>query len=550
LHCNGSGSTLVSVNITAGDDVNTGEPVLPENIENASITVNQEDKTHLVVDITQPADGAYFSTYQNFTVNATVTNTGEAAATGVDVTIWFSNSLVQLQPAEVAARAIGALGAAETKQVSWALHCNGSGSTLVSVNITAGDDTNTGQPVLPQNIENASITVNQENKTHLVVEIMSPADGACFFTCQDFTLTAIVSNTGEAAATGVDVSISFGNTLVDSVWPDMTIPLGALNGGQTKVVGWVLHCNGSGSTLVSVNITAGNDTNTGEPVPPENIENASITVNQENKAHLVVDIISPADGAYFSICQNFTVNATVSNTGEFAATGVNVTISFNNALIDLASPAAAIPLGTINSSETKVVGWALHCNGPGTTVISVDITAGDDVNTGQPILPQNIENASITVNQENKTHLVVEITQPADGAYFSTYQNFTVNATVTNTGEAAATGVNVTISFSNALVELQPAEVATRTMGTLNGGQTKQASWAVHCNGSGSTLVSVNITAGDDTNTGEPILPQNIENASITVKLLYLPAVQRKCLREQCRRRRGHQRLCHPQYSR
>ena len=94
---------------------------------------------------------------------------------------------------------------------------------------------------------------------------------------------------------------------------------------------------------------------------------------------------------------------------------------------------------------------------------------------------------------------------------------FTVNVTVSNTGEATATGVNVTISFSNSLVELEAAETATHSLGDLVGGESKTTSWALHCNGPGSTVIWVNITAGDDVNTGEPVLWQNIENDTVTV---------------------------------
>ena len=71
--------------------------------------------------------------------------------------------------------------------------------------------------------------------------------------------------------------------------------------------------------------------------------------------------------------------------------------------------------------------------------------------------------------------------------------------------------------FSNSLVELEAAETATHSLGDIAGGESKTTSWAVYCNGSGTTVIWVNITAGDDVNTGELVLWQNIENDTVTV---------------------------------
>jgi hypothetical protein len=158
-----------------------------------------------------------------------------------------------------------------------------------------------------------------------------------------------------------------------------------------------LHCNGSGITSISVKVTAGNDTNTGEPILAQDIENDTITVNQQSEARLVVNITSPVDGTDFNACQNFTVNVTVTNTGDADAADVYVTINVTGP----ATPNGMLTNATawlIPGGENITVIWELHCLDRGDVIINATAN-GTDVNTGEPIPDANIAHDSVTVHQ-------------------------------------------------------------------------------------------------------------------------------------------------------
>lgn len=143
-----------------------------------------------------------------------------------------------------------------------------------------------------------------------------------------------------------------------------------------------------------------------------------------------------------------------------------------------------------------------------TTIPWISLGGTSPVTSGLPSGRYMQWRATLTTLDNGKTPILHDVTVST---------GFTVNATVSNAGEATATGVSVTISFSNSLVELEAAETATHSLGDIPGGESKTTSWALHCNGSGTSVISVNITAGDDVNTGEPVPWQNIENDTVTI---------------------------------
>jgi hypothetical protein len=124
-------------------------------------------------------------------------------------------------------------------------------------------------------------------------------------------------------------------------------------------------------------------------------ESASVTAYLHAIAGLEVTITSPADGATFSPCENFTVNATVRNIGAADATDVTATISIdaNASLVSGDNPQS---LGDIEGGGSATATWTLHCDSGGDSVITVT-AAGTDAASGEPITATP---DSITVHQQ------------------------------------------------------------------------------------------------------------------------------------------------------
>ena len=115
------------------------------------------------------------------------------------------------------------------------------------------------------------------------------------------------------------------------------------------------------------------------------------------KAHLTATITTPADGSTYNTCTDFTVEATVENTGEATAEDVeaDLIISANASVVSGADPQ---PLGDIIGGGSATATWTVHCDSPGASVITVDPT-GIDANTGLEIIEDNTDEDSITVHQ-------------------------------------------------------------------------------------------------------------------------------------------------------
>jgi hypothetical protein len=104
-----------------------------------------------------------------------------------------------------------------------------------------------------------------------------------------------------------------------------TQSLGDIPGGGNATATWTLHCDNPGDSTITVT-AAGTDGNTGEPIPGANITPDSVTVEQQTKAHLVVEITSPLGTETYSTCQNFNLTFTIHNSGEADALNATATI--------------------------------------------------------------------------------------------------------------------------------------------------------------------------------------------------------------------------------
>ena len=372
-------------------------------------------ETTLTVEIVSPGDGdPPISVCQYFWVNAKIYNTGNKAATGVSaslsVTPVTACSIQTTNPVTLTLP----LPAGAWAGVGWTLHCEGAGDATITVDVTADNASAVTDSV------NIKQVPPPEEEAHLVAEILSPVTSTTFSTCQNFDLVFAVGNTGEADALSVTATIDPGDTAeVDSLGAGVpsTVTIGTIPGGGTAgPFTVVMHCVEAGDSTITVT-PAGTDENTGQPIPDgtvppdyeDNIDEDSITVHQEAKAHLVVDITAPPDGKTYSTCQDFTVTATVTNTGEATALGVQATVD-PGATASVTAGANPQGLGDIAGGGSAVATWTLHCDRVGDSTITVT-PAGTDENTGQPIpdgtvppdYEDNIDEDSVTVHQEEET---------------------------------------------------------------------------------------------------------------------------------------------------
>ena len=245
------------------------------------------------------------------------------------------------------------------------------------------------------------------------------------------------------------------------------------------------------------------------------LENTGTTIFQvRDKAHLTVDITSPTGGETYSTLQHFTVNATVNNTGDSQADGVTATISVTgpaNVTPPLTKPTSP---ANIPPASSGTVSWDLECSGSGSVLIEVT-AAGTGHVSGSAIPPENIDPDSVTVNQELKAHLTAVITAPGDGSTYNTCTDFQVTATVTNPGEADALDVYAQLIISaNASVV---GGANPQPLGTISSaGGSAIATWTVHCDSLGDSVLTVDPT-GIDENTGVAIIEANTDEDSITV---------------------------------
>jgi len=168
--------------------------------------------------------------------------------------------------------------------VSWELHCNGTGDVSISAHATGTDEyKGTAVPATGD-----TVTVHQGaaaalNVTHVV------ASQETVSACQEFTITATVTNEGEVAALDVTAYVSIapatGASVVSGPVPANIL---SLAGGTSQAFTWRLHCDAAGTVTITVT-PSGIDENSGAAI--SDVTASSTTVTQQTKAHLVVTSI-------------------------------------------------------------------------------------------------------------------------------------------------------------------------------------------------------------------------------------------------------------------
>lgn len=240
-----------------------------------------------------------------------------------------------------------------------------------------------------------------------------------------------------------------------------------------------------------------------QPVSAENSVTLDVDVNAWVKCpvtHELTPLVTCIEP-----CSDFYINATVVASGD-TVTAVTATISIDaHASLDPAETAAKL-LGDIEDCRLQDVWWKLHCDEPG----SVLITVGAEGMCGSPI----IGSGDTTVGQctpDPCPVVIVEIVEPLEPEItVDPCQTFAVKALIQNTGTCARSieGVTATISFNNAYASLVTGMQPTWNLEDMEPGDVHEVGWTVHCDDPGDVIITVDADfTGEDT---DEVVPDSV----------------------------------------
>jgi hypothetical protein len=330
-----------------------------------------------------------------------------------------------------------------------------------------------------------------DEPVNMAITIIDPPDGTEICVCEDFTVTALITNTGPSgglwSVTGtLQVLPPSGATVLNpgiQVTPFITA-------GYANRVEWVLHCDAEGPTQVSIGAKYSTTWSLTDTIE---------ILQGQPDAELEVTIDLPDPTQPISPCQDFNFRFTIQNIGAYTATGINVVVDPNEFAShkgdDPGSPLnVSIPdLGPGESDVDNVL--VMHCEGRGDAII-VARPSGTDQCDGNPIPNDLLHEDEITVEQKVPAQLRVtslgtykdctayeiggspDCTDPDD--QFIVCQNWWVKATVENIGDVNAIDVATTITLP-ASVSLVTPTLTIMDPSTIPGGGSASYWWEVHC---------------------------------------------------------------------
>jgi len=215
--------------------------------------------------------------------------------------------------------------------------------------------------------------VSADQYAVLAANITDPAHGDDFMGGDQFTVTANVTNIGNAKAEDVTATIEIsGNADLKAVagnaaTKNLAEQLAGTN--ETVEVSWILVCNGGGDVDIKVT-PSGIDGITGGLIADGYLDPDTITIHQ--KPVLEVTILAPSEGANFTVTSGFTVTATVTNVYSQDATDVELELSYDRYVALKPGETATRVVDDLAASATSgICSWQLECTGDGFSRITV-----------------------------------------------------------------------------------------------------------------------------------------------------------------------------------
>jgi len=301
--CTEAGFSVFTANAT-GTGAISGNAV--EAFDTVTVKQGEVPLAQLVVEISYPENGDEFIEGDQFPVTAWIENVGERTAKDVEVSIDFSAN------AENVSGPIGwPKNIAPTSSVAatWTVNCTAAGFSVITVE-AAGNST--------ENACNTAVdvvTIKQlpAPEPYLTVDVSAPAQ---VMEGSTYIVTAVVTNEGEADATGVNATIQI--TGAAELAADQTglvhITDATIEVGDQAKAEWRVECTGGEDVNISVEASG---TETNEAIGSVAVMQISIS------PYLTVDVSAPAQVMEGS---TYIVTAVVTNEGQEEAMDVNADI--------------------------------------------------------------------------------------------------------------------------------------------------------------------------------------------------------------------------------
>ena len=502
--------------------------------------------------ITDPAGS--FAVCQNFTVVVPVTNWGEADATNVSIAINVAGKAVP--NGTLPSYLIGTIPGGESRKAFWELHCTGKGDVTIGIldGDLTGKDANTGVSVLAANIHLPCDKI--VTQTPFTVEIIEPVTCTDILLDQQFTVKTNITNGGDETLKDINATIHIKGDARRVIGQPVTISIGDLKPGNwVHAPTWQLECYAAPDEVyITVSVTA--KTEAGDMYE---IWSNEVNVHQKKPADVTVVLLSPLepdDGyTYIPTGMDFMVTAAIYN--DEGCIDANITDADVNIDCDdcgttwglpddctahvVSGPDPALPI-VLAGGEYQIVSWVLHAD------FATDPWDAADEDTdiwvtakGKDAFGNDIDEDS-ALDDDNifvypAARLEVEITEPDDGERKAFGSDFTVSATITNTGQSDVWEGRATLSVvpENSLLLAEGGY--TQDIGTLVGhgaNGSKTFNWTVQCEELGKSTITVTASGKDEFGyepwcddcccddiealPGRDIPEQHIEPASITVK--------------------------------
>ncbi len=483
-----SAGAFLAKGSASGTDANDGAAVTADPAAAPQVTV----QTAPALAASASLSRTQVTVGQALSVSLQVVNSGGTTAAGLLPTL-SACAAASVQTAPASQDAAG--GATVT--FTWTLLATAASSCTFTAS-AAGADTNTLAPVSATASTGALLL---QSPAGLGATLQAPAAANL---AQPMTVSLVVVNSGDAAATGVvpQLTLSPGASAAKTA---ATPASATLAGHASQTFTWTVTPSATGTLSLAAS-AAGADTNSGAAVATP-VQTASLNV--QRAAALAGSLAVPAE---VSLGQQFAVSYTVSNTGGAAANSVapsalSVTGSSGGAATVLSGPAPAS--ATVAGGGSITFSWMAQADSKGTVTLQVS-AAGTDANSGGAV-------GSPTASQST---LVGDVSLAGGVTWsrstVSVGQTVTVTLTVTNSGATEARDV----------LPGAPVLAGSATLGLTGGapnkadippGNTHTYTWTYTATGPGTVTFSVG-ASGADKNTDLSVSMPSASSLPLTVQ--------------------------------
>ncbi len=484
-----SGAGLAGFTATASGSTCAGTAVLAATAASTTIQVPAR------LDATLIAWPASVCAGGSFLVTLTVTNTGEADATGV-----ASEPL--LETGGAAAPGSGPspafpviLPGGGAMTFTWTYAGTAPGVSALTATVT-GADANSGAPLTTGPVQSGTVAVLAPG----TLEAAASAPVAVS-TGEWFQVTVTATNTGAAGVTGVVAALAAGPgaaLLSAALGPEPPGPV-TLAGLAAQTFVWSFTATGTGPVVFSATVagvTCGSTALTAT---------ALVASTVQAPAALGATLTVLADGV--CIGDTFLVTLTVTNAGEAAAAGVTPAIGGEPGVVFVAGPWPAPPAG-VPGGGSVVFTWTLSGASPGAAGFTATVT-GTDADSGAAIATGPLTAGPVTVRAPG-----VLVSAASAGLVVSAGQWLTVALTVTNEGGSDVRNVTPSIAVGPGAGLVAPESAPSGPLTLTAGGATTFA-WTWSAAGAG--LIRFTMTASGDTCEATVLLATGSVSATVQV---------------------------------